>query len=182
MKHRYDLATLFADCFLFQHFERSDYDFIKELLQWQQKSQGEYFFHVGDKYSGFFLVCDGEVEIVKQNQPDSSDQILTVVTTGGLFGEIALFLPDGRRSASARAKTNTDCCFLPSGIFDDLLQQNHAVANKIVLAMAKTLSERLDQITKKSLHLSSSQSSVNNNKDIRDILKFKQQLANTWSF
>ncbi|MFV2056920.1 MAG: cyclic nucleotide-binding domain-containing protein [Thiohalomonadales bacterium] len=181
MKHKYDLATMFADCFLFQHFKLEDYDAVKSLLQWQHVPAGEYIFHEDDIYSGFYLLCDGQVEIVKRSLVDkTTERTLSVLGKGEIFGELALFLPNGRRSASAKTTLETDCCFLPCETFDKLLEENAPVANKIVLAVAKSLSERLDEVTKNALLLS--ECNVDNNNNTQDILKFKQQLATLWSF
>ena len=69
----------------------------------------------GDYATAAFYIVSGEVEIVELNQTAGQ---------GTLLGEIGLFAPDGRRTATVRCKTDVAAAVLDYDQFKELYFQN----------------------------------------------------------
>ncbi len=77
-----------------------------EKVQRSHYQQYSFVFKEGDISDYFYVIEDGEVEIIKTND-DSSETILAVLKTGESFGEMGL-MEKAPRSASVRCKTPVD--------------------------------------------------------------------------
>jgi CRP-like cAMP-binding protein len=82
-------------------------------------------FHKGDEAEDMYFIKEGQVEIF-----DDKGIILVTLSTGSFFGEIALFEAT-RRTASARAKGNTELCILNKEDFNHIMLTYPAVAELI---------------------------------------------------
>lgn len=92
----------------------------------------------GDPGDGAYVVSSGAVAITTQRQGGQSAAALAMLGRGQVFGEMAL-LDQQPRSATATAAAETTCLFLPTPVFNDLLQRNPTIA----LALLPVLSQRL---------------------------------------
>ncbi|MBI1795292.1 MAG: SpoIIE family protein phosphatase [Chloroflexi bacterium] len=100
---------------------------------------GEYLFHDGDPGEHLYVVMDGFLEIVlAADTPD--ELLLRVCGPGEYVGEMGLILPDGKRTASVRAKDKCHTWVLSRAKFTQVLQQWPVIA----YSMVNILSERLD--------------------------------------
>lgn len=95
---------------------------------------GDYIFNQGDAASEFFMIEDGEVEVLVSN-PDSSTtssttsstiknsasnaEVVAVLGPGDFFGEAAL-MHDRPRNASVRARTDVEVVVLGRSIFTQI--------------------------------------------------------------
>lgn len=78
-------------------------------------------FHEGDSADHAFVIRSGEVEILKHS---SNGEIrLATLKVGEVFGEMALFELNAKRSATARAVTDTTLDVLDSTEFESLIGQ-----------------------------------------------------------
>jgi len=93
----------------------------------------------GARESIFYIVVEGEVDIVKQLSEDA-ERFLARVRKGSFFGEMAL-IEDKRRAATARTVCATTVVEVSKDAFDSLLHSNPAVA----LALMKVLTSHLRQ-------------------------------------
>lgn len=82
---------------------------------------------------GFFVVEDGEADVTVDGQPRGA------IGPGDYFGEIAL-LTGSDRTATITAKTDMLCHGLTSWDFKPLVENNSALAWKLLTAMAAKLS------------------------------------------
>ncbi len=78
--------------------ERSSFEWLLPAGERMKIGEGATLFRKGDKADAMYVVAEGEVEIVEYG---------AILRRGDLFGEIGLFSRDGRRSATARAKTES---------------------------------------------------------------------------
>lgn len=68
---------------------------------------GDYIFREGDPGDSVYLIAHGAVEIVLEPRSDSEEQIpVTIMAPTSTFGEVTLVEEDGKRTASARCRTD----------------------------------------------------------------------------
>lgn len=67
---------------------------------------GDVIFREGDLADGVYLICDGTVKIVKNE--DGKETVFTTMGEDAIFGEMAV-IDGGTRSASAIAETDVWC-------------------------------------------------------------------------
>jgi CRP-like cAMP-binding protein len=92
-------AKLFARDITQLHISRTD------AILPMRFAKGEIIVHEGDPGTRFYVVTEGEVEVVRQGS-DGKEVLLARLGAGQHFGETAL-MQDTKRSASVRAATET---------------------------------------------------------------------------
>ena len=90
-------------------------EWLKPFTRARRFKAGETIFRKGDKASEAYIVTKGEVEI-----PEAG----ALVRVGDMFGEMALFTPDGGRLASAVCKTKVELLYITYEEFEQLYFQN----------------------------------------------------------
>jgi type IV pilus assembly protein PilB len=94
----------------------------------------------GGPGDAMFFITSGAVEVRKRDPRTGIDFLLTELTAGACFGEMAL-LTGRPRAASVVAVEPTSCSVLEQPAFDEVL----LTSSKIGLAMSRVLAERLDE-------------------------------------
>ena len=80
---------------------------------------GDYIIMEGDPGTNFFVIDDGEVEVVRGGNEGKSPDILAVLGPGDFFGEMALI--DNRpRNASVRARTPVEVLVMGRNVFQQI--------------------------------------------------------------
>jgi CRP-like cAMP-binding protein len=90
--------------------------------------------HHGDIGRECFVIVDGELDI-------AIDGRHVGVRRGALIGEIALLTPDGRRTATVTAKTDSTLLVLTRAEFAHLMGAFPTIAHRIVRESARRLVE-----------------------------------------
>lgn len=104
----------------------------------QPYQAGELVFQEGDVGKEMFVVASGGVEIYRQT-PDGGTTTLTILSSGEMFGEMAL-VAEGRRFASARAvEDGTRLVCIDQARFVYLVSQPPAFALSVIRMMAQRL-------------------------------------------
>lgn len=94
----------------------------------------------------YYVILEGAVEIIKaRGTPD--ERLLGVREQGAFLGEMSLFVPDGRHTASVIARTPVRALQMDHGHLDALLQRYPDFAYEII----RTLSHRLDESENKTI-------------------------------
>lgn len=96
-------------------------------------------FHKGDEATHLYFLAEGQIEFV---------EIGEVMDAGRLFGEIAFFAPDKRRSLTARCVTPCTVLQIDENTFRQLYYQNPAFGFEVVKLVAGRLladRQRLEQ-------------------------------------
>lgn len=96
-------------------------------------------FREGEYAEIFFVLLEGEIEIVK-SLGTAEEIVFASVRPGAVIGEMSLFSPDRRRTASARARTTVQLLEMTHADLDDLLARFPGLA----LHVLRTLSVRLE--------------------------------------
>ena len=100
---------------------------------------GQYIIEQGESGCGFYVLNSGSLEVYKDNV------LLTVLNQPGtIFGEMGDILGKPR-TCTVRAKSSSQVIQVVASDMKDLVEQNPAVAVKII----RTLASRLESTTKK---------------------------------
>ncbi len=100
---------------------------------------GSYLFKEGDAGESLYVVIDGALEILMG--ADSTDELLLrTCGPGEYIGEMSLILPEGKRTASVRAKMETRTWVMSQQKFKESLQRWPMIA----YSMVRILSQRLE--------------------------------------
>ena len=103
----------------------------------KQILKGEFLALEGSNGQEMFWILDGSFEIIKSTQ-DETETIIGEVNSGELVGEMS-FLDDLPRSASIRAKVDSEVLVIPQTKFADVLDKQP----RWFRSLMKTLSQRL---------------------------------------
>ena len=123
---------------------------VVQYMQPQIVAKGTVFIREGDaRDTGFLmLLLDGEVTVETLVVSRVAPIVITLLGPGSLIGELGLF--DGLpRYASCIAATQLRCAILTREALDRLMQDNPAVAAKLLLAVSLRIGVRLREVTDK---------------------------------
>lgn len=139
------LADRLRDSPLFDPLNGSETLTLARFLRIHHVAPGAWIFREGDAGDFLGVILDGHVEIVKSDDSGQSRRIADACS-GKTVGEMALI--DGeRRSASCRSVTGTELAILTRAEYEKLVASAPALAYKLVLRLARLLSQRLRQTT-----------------------------------
>jgi CRP-like cAMP-binding protein len=112
---------------------------------------GEFVFKQGDPADGLFFIARGRVQVLKDGES------LTQLGIGEVLGELSVLGGGHKRSASAKALSETLVMRIGTRDFRKLLEQWNVAAMKITVNLAYQLSERLVSNTEKMLEATKAQ-------------------------
>jgi sigma-B regulation protein RsbU (phosphoserine phosphatase) len=123
---------------VFSDLPEKDQIHLQNTLQVKALTPGEILFREGDVGEHFYIVINGELEILLGIGTED-ELILNVIGPGEYLGEMSLIVPGGERTATARAKGNVTLFAMSRDEFNTLLEQHPM----LVQSMVHVLSERL---------------------------------------
>src|SRR5579859_4338715 len=107
--------SVFKDAAPYRGFKEGDWKVLEGLLKEVRANANSKVFKDNDPGDGFYLIRSGKIKISKQIVPEGKkepqEHILTVLTAGNLFGEMAL-VDKAPRSADAIAEDDTVLYYL----------------------------------------------------------------------
>jgi CRP/FNR family transcriptional regulator len=110
---------------------------LESVLTTRTVSRGHIVFREGDEGDRLFIVIDGKVKISRA-AADGRENLLAVLGTGEMFGELSLFDP-GPRTASVSAVTDATLASLDHDDLRPLLFERPGVAVELLQALAQRL-------------------------------------------
>jgi len=110
---------------LFQHVPADTMDRFVVAGKVRTLGPGELLFKQGDAGASFFVVIQGEVAV------SQGEKLLKTFKKGDIFGEIALMINQGQRTASARASTQALLLEVHRSEFYKVLSKNLLLAKEI---------------------------------------------------
>jgi len=123
---------------LFRGLPAGELDHLVRTLRVLVVSPGTVLFQDEEAGNELFVVIAGRIEVAKgMNTPE--EKILKTIGPGEYIGEMSLLMPQGQRSAGARAKDPSQLWVMTRADFDGLLHRQPRLAYNMV----KVLSERL---------------------------------------
>ncbi len=138
--------SVFKDAAPYRGFKEADWKTLSETLREVRVSAGSPVFKENAPGDGFYWVRSGKIRISRQVVPDgkktTQEQLLTVLSAGQIFGEMALV--DGEpRSADAVADSDAALYFLAHPEYEKLKQNQPATALRIQDMLVVTLCSRI---------------------------------------
>ena len=136
---------------------------------------GRLLFEEGDDGDALYAVLAGELEIEKS---DGNGGALTLahMGEGAVLGEMSLFGPHSKRSASARVVGKAQASLLKVSVekFESLVRADNVAALKVVHNLAQLMSRRLVLMNEKLVE-------AGRGRRKEELLAF-QKILNDWSF
>ncbi len=143
--------------------------------------KGDHLFEQGDDPIALFLLAEGTVEIVKTTG-NRHTTTLAALSGGSIVGEMSLLTRE-KRSAAAVVTTDQAMALRVSWKdFEELLEQNPAVAYKLMYALARVLASRLRNINARLAEMAERNENNAPHEQIEEFQTFKKKLFSDWSF
>jgi CRP/FNR family transcriptional regulator, cyclic AMP receptor protein len=110
---------------------------LRPYMRSRQRPAGFEIFRRGDVADRLYFLVEGRVELPEVNQD---------LLPGQMFGEIAFFAPDQRRSSSARCVTDCTVMSIDEATFKQLVVQNPNFGLQVVRLIAGRLSQDVQRL------------------------------------
>jgi CRP-like cAMP-binding protein len=138
--------SVFKDAAPYRGFREQDWTFLSSVLKEVPYKAGSYVFKENDPGDGFYWIRAGKIRIARQVIPEGKkvlqEQLLTFLTAGNIFGEMALV--DGApRSADAIAEDNAVLFSLSQSDYEKMQVTQPGTAMRIQDVLVVTLSSRI---------------------------------------
>jgi CRP/FNR family cyclic AMP-dependent transcriptional regulator len=131
-------APIFADL------KEDVLDSLARSVKARRFAPGELLAREGEDAAAFFVLCEGQAEVVKGVGRDG-ERVVGRLIEGDFFGEMALL--DGfPRSASVRAVSDCECLALARWDFLGLVRTSPQVALAILPVLSRRLRECEDEL------------------------------------
>ena len=125
---------------LFVSLPDEEIDLLAHSLREVDYQQGEVLFLEGEKAERFYMILEGEVDILKAlGSPE--ERLLGTRGAGSFLGELSLFSEDQKRSATVRANTPLRMLEMTSTEFDELLHRVPNLAYELMRVLSRRLRE-----------------------------------------
>lgn len=124
---------------LFSVLPENELDHLQSMLKTATLKPGEILFREGEPGEHFYIITDGELEILLGAETNE-ELTLNKIKTGEYLGEMSLIIPGGERTATARASKETTLLAMSRDEFNALIE-HYPILSK---SMVRVLSNRLD--------------------------------------
>ncbi len=125
---------------LFYSLPESEIQNLAETLTLREVSDGGVVFYEGDEGQHFYIVREGEIQVVKSiGTPD--ERLVNLRHPGEFIGEMSLFNLDGKRTASIRAHGPARLWEMTRAEFDGLLLRYPFLAYEMVRVLSNRLTD-----------------------------------------
>lgn len=118
---------------------------VVRIMQVQRLQGGETIFREGEAGDAWYVVFEGQAEVIKETA--AGGRRLALLDPGACFGEMAI-LDGSARSATVKAVSPLTIFRFRRPEFEELLADGSLAAYKLVLTMARSLSERQRRLTR----------------------------------
>jgi len=125
---------------LFASLPPNEIKYLASRLVSYKYPEGHVLFHEGSLEEEFYILLEGEVEILK-SVGTSDERSLGVRKAVSLLGEMSLFSHDGYRTATVRSLTTLNLFKMDRAEFDALLHRQPQLAYELVRLLSKRLED-----------------------------------------
>jgi sigma-B regulation protein RsbU (phosphoserine phosphatase) len=136
----------FRQASIFKSLPQKEFDHLISVMEEVELSAGSMLFEEGDKGNNFFLIIDGELEVIKAMGTEN-ERLIAVRHEGDFLGEMSLLNPSQMRMASVRVKTDARLLRLAREEFDKVLYADAIIPNRIL----REISQRLNVAHEKTI-------------------------------
>ena len=131
-------ARLLAAIPLFKGLPESEIDHLVETLRVRDLTAGSTLFREGDFGDCFYIIIQGQVEVVKA-LGSHEERLIALRGPSEFIGELSLINRDGLRTAGVRARGPTQLWEMTHADFDALLERQPKLAFEIVTVLGERL-------------------------------------------
>jgi len=131
-----DVTATLARVPLFRDVPKKSLERVAKIVRERNFKAGESIIKEREEGVGFFMITEGEVDVVA-GEPEKH---LNTLKTGDFFGEMAL-LDNHRRSATVRAKKDTKCLALSRWDFAAEVRANPDLAMELLTYLSRRVRE-----------------------------------------
>jgi hypothetical protein len=110
---------------------------LRPYMRSKRHRPGSMVFAVGDIADRLYFVASGDVEL---------PEVRRILGPGQMFGEIAFFAPDRKRSSSARCLSDCTLLSIDEATFNELVYQNPDFGLAVVRLIAGRLSNDVNRL------------------------------------
>lgn len=135
------LAFFLGTIPMFTELKNRELHFLESAVHQRHYDAEETVFTEGDPGTGIYIIRSGKVSIFTHDELGQK-RILAQLGPGDFFGETTLAAP-ANRTASARTIEQCELICLFRADLEEIGQKYPAVANKVLVGLARLLSERL---------------------------------------
>ncbi len=146
-----DLIDLLSEMPPFAELKPQIMNEVVQTMHQRQFVAGEYVFYQNDPGIGLYIVSEGEIAVEVSNGHNKVLQLASF-TKGDFFGELAL-LDGEKRSASARAITDSKLSVLFKPDLDDIIRKHPKDGITILLGFTKIINTRLRDLNQEYFQL-----------------------------
>ena len=133
-------ASLISKIPLFRSLKPAELEHLSRLLKRREYSPGEVLMKEGESDDHFYILVDGEVEVIKALGSQDERQ-LAIIAGGSVLGEMSLFSQQGFHTASVRARSAVSVMEVTRQDFNDLLQREPTLVYDLLQLMSQRLEE-----------------------------------------
>jgi CRP/FNR family transcriptional regulator, cyclic AMP receptor protein len=134
------IITFLLDTPMFENLDEAELSQIVQIMQIRQYRDGQYFFREGDDGDAWYVLYEGNAAVTRFVEMGPSQEIASL-SPRACFGEMAI-VDRQPRSATVRARGRCVVFRFPHDDFAQLLHEDNVAAYKLVVQMARVLSER----------------------------------------
>lgn len=124
---------------LFSALPTNELEHLQKMLKVKHLQPGEVLFQEGERGEHFYILTDGELEILL-GAGTKEELLLNALGPGEYLGEMSLIVPGGERTATARARQEASLLVMSRDEFNALIEEYPTLAQ----SMVRVLSKRLD--------------------------------------
>lgn len=159
------IFRLLKENILFKDLNDREISLVQKIMNQRTYRAGEEIFRQGDSGVGMYILISGSVNIFLEETLETQNikrSLITRLYPGDFFGESALVIEGGKRSATAIAKE--DCMLLSffNPDLQEIINTNPLTGNRILFRLGEVLGTRLRETNKKIITLMSENDSLKN--------------------
>lgn len=109
---------------------------VADIIERRSFKDGETVFREGELGSTAFIVQSGDVEISRVN--DGKDEVLAIIGTGGIFGEMAL-IDEKPRMATAKVKGGATIMTITKMMYESKLKSSDPFIRALLRILVQTV-------------------------------------------
>jgi sigma-B regulation protein RsbU (phosphoserine phosphatase) len=125
---------------LFSSMPEAEIDILASILKSKEIEEGTFVFCEGEPGRCFFILIDGEVDIIKA-LGSADERLLATRPAGSILGEMSLFNPEGVHTATVRARTPLTVLEMSHADLDQILQKSPSLAYEMMRVISLRLAE-----------------------------------------
>lgn len=136
-----ETALALSNVPVFSGLARKELREVENIVHLREYHAGEAIFQQGDPGLGMYIIIQGQVQILNNQDPDNPI-VYSELNDGDFFGDLAL-VDEADRSAAALAAADTRVIAFFRPELKDILTRFPGLGNKILINLAKVIAQRL---------------------------------------